>query len=148
MNLRLLFSVFITLILLFSCTSNKGKDTTNEAQNQDVEDTTSLEAAVASDTTKKVHEVKEFKENLKKIEAKYGEQWGFCECVVANDSVNNAIIALTDFEGPQVERLMERLDYISDKCQAFLGMDGTKTPEERAIHEKKVKDCLKKAKKK
>lgn len=100
-----------------------------------------------SDTFKKKHEIKEQQENLAKIEKRYGEQWGFCECVVANDSIDKAVKKITDFETPETEKLLERFDHVSKKCQAFLGMDSSRTPEEREKHEKKVKKCLKDAKK-
>lgn len=148
MNLRSLLLPILVLLTVYACAPDKEKVTDNIPVIQEDVDTMDNVFLSDLDTNKKVHEVKEFKENLKNIEARYGEQWGFCECVVANDSVNNAIVELTDFEGPEVERLMARLDFISNKCQAFLGMDGSKTPEERAIHEKKVRDCLKKSKKK
>ena len=109
-------------------------------------DSNVLVNALKQDTTKKAHEIKEFNENLKVIEKKYGEQWGFCECVVANDSINKAVQNLVDYESPQAERLFERFEYVSTKCQAFLGMDANRTPEQRADHQKKVKNCLKNAK--
>lgn len=115
---------------------------------EEVVDTLQLALIKDLDTAKKQSEIKEFKENLVKIEKKYGEQWGFCECVVANDSVNDAVLKLVDFETPQAEKLLERFDYISQKCQAFISMDNNKTPEERAKHEKRVKNCLRDAKKK
>ena len=141
------------LILLLSCSIYSCSNESNELVEPLVEvidstDVQSTELLNDIDTTKKSHEVKEFKENLKVIEKKYGEQWGFCECVVANDSVNDAIINLTDFEGPKFDKLMARSDFITQKCQAFLSMDSNKTPEERYKHEQKVKKCLKAAKNK
>ena len=32
----------------------------------------------------------EFKESLLKIEAEFGEQWSFCDCVIKGDSINSA----------------------------------------------------------
>ena len=141
------------LILLLCCSIYSCSNESNELVEPLVEvidstDVQSTELLNDIDTTKKSHEVKEFKENLKVIEKKYGEQWGFCECVVANDSVNDAIINLTDFEGPKFDKLMARSDFITQKCQAFLSMDSNKTPEERYKHEQKVKKCLKAAKNK
>lgn len=139
------FIPVLLLLFLFSSCKNDEK-VTEEVIIEEVDSTTIKH--LGSDTTKKVSEVKEFKENLKVIEKKYGEQWGFCECVVANDSVNNAIIKSTVFEGPKFDKLMVRSDYITQKCQAFLSMDSNKTPDERALHERKVKKCLKEAKQK
>lgn len=145
------YSILILLLscVIYSCNSGTN-DEVVEPVVELIDSTDIISSALLSDmdTTGKKHEVKEFKENLKVIEKKYGEQWGFCECVVANDSVNEAIIKLTDFEGVKFENLMARSDFITNKCQAFLSMDSNKTPEERYKHEQKVKKCLKAAKKK
>lgn len=139
---------FLVLLLLsaFSACKSGGEEIVEIEEAVEV-DSTDLKF-LGPDTTKKVSEVQEFKENLKVIEKKYGEQWGFCECVVANDSVNDAIIKSTVFEGAKFDKLMLRSDFITQKCQAFLSMDSNKTPEERSLHEKKVKKCLKEAKQK
>lgn len=144
-------NIFLTLTLtffiacLFSC-----KTKSNDIIEEEETVTNSLDSVVnhhlTADTTKKTHEIQEQKENLAKIEKKYGEQWGFCECVVANDSIDKAVKNIVDFETPQAEKLLERFEYVSTKCQAFLGMDASRTPEERQKHEKKVKKCLKDAK--
>ena len=86
----------------------------------------------------------EFKENLVKIEKEFGEQWGFCDCVVKGDSINKAFMnaGLPDEE---FDRLANRLDQIDEKCQAFRIQNPSGTPEERADHEKKVRKCLKSA---
>ena len=133
--------------MIYSCTNDANNDVTDPiVELQDSTDIQSSEILSDLDTTRKNHEVKEFKENLKVIEKKYGEQWGFCECVIANDSVNEALINLTNFEGSKFDKLMSRSDFITNKCQAFLSMDSNKTPEERYKHEQKVKKCLKNAK--
>lgn len=82
---------------------------------------------------------KELQQNLILIEQKYGEQWGFCECVIRNDSVNKAFQTVSDED---FETLMIRSDYIDKKCKAFLAQDTHRTPEERAKREMKVKKCL------
>jgi hypothetical protein len=76
------------------------------------------------------------------IEKKYGEQWDFCDCVRKGDSLNKALQRenLTDAE---VDRLLQRFDYIDKKCQAFKITDPNRTPAERIKHAKKVRDCLK-----
>ncbi len=150
MNLRN-FPLLITAIIftVASCTS-KSKPT------EEIVDFDSLQVEVESDTIsrmfsdtlKKAHEVREQKENLLVIEKKYGEQWGFCECVMANDSIDKAVKSLVDFETPAAEKLLERFEYVSTKCQAFLGMDNSRTPEQRAAHQKKVKNCLSNARNK
>ncbi len=149
--MKINYTILILLLsgIFYSC--NNGVETEIVEPVVELVDTSSVKSSALMgdiDNSKKKHEVKEFKENLKVIEKKYGEQWGFCECVVANDSVNVAIINLKDFDGPKFDKLMERSDFITTKCQAFLSMDSSKTPEERQKHEQKVKKCLKAAKKK
>ncbi|TNE52690.1 MAG: hypothetical protein EP338_14450 [Bacteroidetes bacterium] len=78
--------------------------------------------------------------NHEKIVEKYGEQWDFCACVVANDSINKAFAG--DLSDAQTEKLMSRWEHVELKCKEFLTQPNT-TPEERARHEKKVKKCLK-----
>lgn len=146
MKFNLISIVLVLGVYVFNSCTNEANSDLNDENKDLIVDSTSLDDKDL-DTSKNVSEIKEYKENLVKIEKKYGEQWGFCECVVANDSVNNAIIALTDFEGPKFDKLMVRSDFITKKCQAFLSMDGSKTPEDRMIHERKVKKCLKEAKK-
>jgi hypothetical protein len=79
-------------------------------------------------------------ENHDKIVKTYGEQWGFCECVIANDSINKA--TQKNLSDKDMDRLLERWDYVEQKCKEFLTSPNT-TPEERLAHEKKVKKCLK-----
>lgn len=137
-------SIILFTVLLFSCSSpTENASLPTETENLE-EDTVVL--LTAADTVKKNYEIKENQENLQKIEKQYGEQWGFCECVVANDSIDKAVKKIDDFESPQAEKLLDRFDYVAQKCQAFLGMDSNRTPEERSKHEKKVKKCLKNAK--
>lgn len=86
----------------------------------------------------------EFKESLVKIEKEFGEQWGFCDCVVKGDSINKAFMN-PNLPDNEFDRLASRLDEIDEKCQAFRIQNPSGTPEERADHEKKVKKCLKEA---
>lgn len=140
MKLKLFYSVLF-LIFIASCNSNENTHS-DEQEQIDLVDSLDVVVGEISDSLSNT-EVKEMTENLKQIEKKYGQQWGFCECVIANDSVNEAITDLVDFEGVAFDKLMERSDFIQKKCQAFLSMDANKTPEERMKHEKKVRDCLK-----
>lgn len=81
-------------------------------------------------------------DTLKEIEQKYGEQWDFCTCVVKNDSIHQALIAPNVTE-EEFDLIIERSDRIERHCMAFLIQHKTDTPEERALHERKVKECLK-----
>lgn len=92
-----------------------------------------------------VKERKEFRENLVKIEKKHGVQWDFCSCVVANDSINN-VLKVANLPDSKLDKLLDRLTTVVEKCQAFLVQSPDRTPDERARHEKKVRDCLRAAK--
>lgn len=135
--------LFLTILTVLSCgRKTTDKEATTNTDSEAVPDEHIMAEAFAVDTVQKMHEIREQKENLEKIEKKYGEQWGFCECVVANDSIDKAVKKLVDFDTPEADKLLERFEFVSNKCQAFLGMDANKTPEEREKHEKKVKKCL------
>lgn len=86
----------------------------------------------------------ELKESIAKIEEKYGEQWDFCDCVVKGDSINKAF-AKQNLPDAEFDRLAKRFDVIDEKCQAFRIQDANRTPEQRDIHERKVRKCLKEA---
>jgi hypothetical protein len=147
-----MFAVLLGTVMIGCGESNKAQKpkTAEKEQKPTYEDT--LEAQKDSlnidseydlETVDRKHQ-KEFMENLSKIEDKYGTQWDFCTCVVKNDSINRAIMnpAVSD---AQMDILFERSEAIDKKCQAFLVQSPNQTPEERYKHEKKVKDCLKKA---
>ena len=70
----------------------------------------------------------------------YGFCVDFCKCVVANDSLDKAVKA-----GDITDKLMERFDEVDRKCKSFLVMDNMHTPEERAKHDKKIRNCLRAA---
>jgi hypothetical protein len=84
---------------------------------------------------------KEVSKSIRKIEKKYGEQWDFCECVKKGDSINKAL-QVRDLSESMLNKLLRRFDEIDQKCQAFKIIDPSRTPEDRALHEKKVRDCL------
>ncbi len=135
-------------MLIVGCNNDKSADKLLESESDALaKDTVSSKILEDIKSPEKKKNTKELQENLKQIEKKYGEQWGFCECVVANDSINTAIMNTTDFEGPKFDKLMKRSDFVTNKCQAFLSLDANKTPAERASHERKVKKCLSESKK-
>jgi ferredoxin-thioredoxin reductase catalytic subunit len=82
-----------------------------------------------------------FVENKIKIEEKFGQQWDFCRCVLANDSLDRLIKKNVDLD----DEFMKTFDEVDQKCKAFLVMSPNKTPEERIAHERKTKKCLKAA---
>jgi hypothetical protein len=144
MKFKKFYFLAITFLVLSlsSCSSNETcKDCELENQNDSIpeKDTvSSLESELKAE--KLIPASKEQANNLKKIEKKFGEQWDFCTCVVANDSINKAFEK--NISDKQADVLMKRWEYIELKCKAFLTQPNS-TPEERAIHEKKVKKCLK-----
>lgn len=134
-------------VLLFSVSCSQGDSKTEDLDSTD--DTLvveSLEDALSTEVNekKRKNDSLELKESIKKIEAKYGEQWDFCDCVVKGDSINKAFLK-PNLPDKEFDRLSKRFDEIDEKCQAFRIQDANRTPEERTIHEKKVKKCLREA---
>lgn len=141
-----LFNLLLPAIFIVASCSSKEPCAECEAE-KNGQDTlvnqkeVSLEQELKAETV--VTETKEVQENRVKIEKKYGEQWDFCTCVVANDSINKAFEK--NVSDKQAEKLMARWEHVENKCKEFLTQPNT-TPEERAIHEKRVKKCLRDAK--
>ena len=139
--MKFTYSLLILLVICFSCTEKKSKTNSTSTDKQ----------LLKKDSVKP--EIKEIKiiskknektENLNKIIEKFGEQWDFCKCVTANDSINSAFEkTLNDSE---TNKLMKRWEYVELKCKEFLTSEN-KTPEQRIEHELKVKKCLKNASK-
>jgi hypothetical protein len=130
---------------MISCVDQQNtKNTANpEKKSKDSITTSVPEKDLAKKNIEVIDKKEEKKEVHEKIVAKYGEQWDFCNCVVKNDSINNALEkTLTD---KQTDKLMARWEYVDTKCKEFLTAPST-TPEQRAKHEWKVKQCLKNAK--
>ena len=136
---------FILTLLLFSCVEQKKKEKQLSVQEKS-KDSTSNTLIKKNDIKKTVKVIDPKTEKLEehaKIVAKYGEQWDFCNCVMKNDSINKALEkTLSD---KQTDKLMARWEFVDTKCKDFLTTPNT-TPEERAKHEWKVKQCLKNAK--
>lgn len=105
-------------------------------------DSLDIDSEYDLETVDREHQ-KEFMESLAKIENEFGEQWDFCTCIVKNDSINKA--SMKDLPDPEFDKLMDRMEYVDTKCQAFLVQSQSQTPEERYVHEQKVKKCLKNA---
>jgi hypothetical protein len=133
--------ILVALGMLYSC----GSDTCEDCQVKDepVKDSVAVDPmqdALSKDTAVVLAPTKEMAENRKKIEKKYGEQWDFCTCIIANDSITDAFEK--KLTPQQEQKLMERWDYVDRKCKELTTFDQT-TPEERTKHEKRVKKCLK-----
>jgi hypothetical protein len=142
--------LFLTLIIIVSCKSDpKPPDVT-----PDDTDSTDMVGLDSLDTVSLISDYKmkdvdpklraEFRRSLVKIEAKHGIQWDFCTCVIKNDSLNKAL-QKPNLPDKIFDVLLIRSDTIEQRCQAFLAQNVDTTPDQRALHEKKVRDCLKAA---
>lgn len=141
-----IYIIFLFLAILTSCSQT---ETNSEVIEIEIDDTTQVEVIKEDITPEQavVEAIKkdksvdvDFKENKKEIEKVFGEQWDFCHCVVVNDSIDKAVKS-----GNFDDKLMERFDEVEVKCKSFLVMDNSRTPEERMLHEKKIKNCLRDA---
>lgn len=139
------------LLLAFFFTGCSSNETCTDCELVDsskdtvVEVTENLASAMTDSQEEKQSIQEEHKENHAKIVEKFGEQWDFCTCVHANDSINSAF-EKSGMSAAQEEKLMARWEYVDNKCKELLTMPNT-TPEERARHEKKVRKCLRSKKK-
>lgn len=136
------FLVFCLLINLLAaaCTAEPATKRLAKQTNQEEQEVVKTQGDdLVKTTVKSKTPLREQQENLAKITAKFGEQWDFCSCVVANDSINQA--ARKEMTEVQYERFMKRWDEIELRCKAFLTVPNT-TPEERELHEAKVNRCL------
>lgn len=142
MKKRVYFQFLFLALFAVSCGSNETcKDCETEMTTDTIVEADNLEAALKDTITEKKSVAIENKENHEKIVKKYGEQWDFCTCVVANDSINDAF-EKGNMTPKQEEKLMARWEYVDNKCKELLTTPNT-TPEERAKHDKKVMKCLK-----
>lgn len=142
MKKRVYFQFLVLSLLVVSCGSNEAcKDCEVESKKDTIVEVDNLEAALKDTVTEKKSVAVENRENHEKIVKKYGEQWDFCTCVVANDSINDAF-EKGKMTPKQEEKLMARWEYVDNKCKELLTTPNT-TPEERAKHDKKVMKCLK-----
>jgi len=141
-----IYIIFLFVAILTSCSQT---ETNREVIEIEIDDTTHVEVIkedispeqAVDEAIKKDKSVDvDFKENKKEIEKVFGEQWDFCHCVVVNDSIDKAVKS-----GNFDDKLMERFDEVEVKCKSFLVMDNSRTPEERMLHEKKIKNCLRDA---
>ncbi|MNK12895.1 hypothetical protein D3C87_309730 [compost metagenome] len=141
------FQFLFLTFLLFSCGSNEEcTDCQMKVQADTLEKKDDLTIALKDTATEKKSVAVEMKENHAKIVQKYGEQWDFCTCVIANDSINTAF-EKGGMTPKQEEKLMARWEHVDMKCKELLTNPNT-TPDERARHEKKVRKCLKQNKNK
>lgn len=137
-----LHNTLILVALVFTSCSCETK-TRNGKKKQQI---TKTELPLRSDAVpKKKVQLIERTELKQKIEKKYGEQWDFCACILKNDSINKAF--KNKLTPEQEDKLIDRWDFVETKCKELTTFDNT-TPEERAIYQKKVSQCLKNARSK
>lgn len=140
------FVLLVLSIIFFSCkndapssdaTQNQ-KDSTLVSNEKVVEEIVEPAKTVNKDSIKEVEKT----ENQVAITKKYGVQWDFCTCIRTLDSINEAF--LEDNLSADGETILEnRLSYVDNKCKAITTLPSN-TEEDRARHQKKVRDCLKK----
>ena len=142
--MKILFALLLSLIFI-SCTQKSNcVDCERCGANLNVKEVSLEEAILKAKTAPVEKDTTELQESIAKIEEKYGEQWGFCDCVVKGDSINKAF-SVPNLPDAEFDRLSKRFDEINAKCQAFRIQDANRTPEQREAHEKKVAKCLKEA---
>jgi hypothetical protein len=138
--------IFFIGAIVLSCNQEQSCSDCKDCQMFKYDDNQALlnEAVIQyqSDSLSGITNRDDLAKSMKVITQKYGEQWDFCDCVVKGDSLDKALKneKLSDQE---LDKLLKRFDEIDKKCQAFKIIDPSRTPKERAIHEKKVKKCLK-----
>lgn len=137
----LYISIILVAALFTACGGDapEGDGSDVDTTGADTTDTSLVDSSLFMNDSGYVDEEAET-ENL--IEATYGEQWDFCDCVVKNDSVNKAIETAEDDE---FDALLVRMDEIDKHCKTMLTTPNT-TPEERDKHQRKVNKCLRDAK--
>ena len=145
------FLFIITAILLIGCSepskneTDKGNDKPKSQKEQLKDSLEQMDIKSDYDLTKvDPKDRREFMEQLAQIERDNGEQWDFCKCTVLNDSLNKSA-QKPNLSDSEMDKIMDRFDVIEKHCQAYIAQDHSTTPEERARHAKKVKDCLKEA---
>ena len=124
--------LLFTLFFLLGCTQKKACKAC-EKENKSI--------SAQKEQNDKGVDKKDLKSSVYLIEKKYGEQWDFCACVLKGDSVNKAILK-PNLSDKQLQKVLNRFEYINKKCQSFKIQDASRSPEQRERHEKKVKECL------
>jgi hypothetical protein len=136
--MKITHTLMLTLLVVTACTSEshptntfKRPLVTKEQPNVD-----------RISSPKKKAQLIERTELKEKIEKKFGEQWDFCACILKNDSINKAF--KNKLSPEQEDKLIDRWDFVESKCKELTTFENT-TPEERAIYQNKVSQCLKNA---
>jgi hypothetical protein len=143
----LILSLFL-ILLFMGC---KSEDSTNAQDLEDRPDSTAIDNGLIKISEKKLPDLtvnkpiirkyidENFEKNKQKIEKKFGDQWDFCRCVRMNDSLDKQIKNDIELD----DAFLKKLDEVELKCKAFLTMSPNHTPDERSLHQKKIRECLK-----
>lgn len=144
-----IFVTFLTFLIILSACNVSETETVENLENdsnQSVNDLNPVDSLISDmiDTNDlmDLSSDPDVKEAQVEIIKKFGEQWDFCTCIVKSDSVNSALMEASDDD---FDKVMERSEYIDSKCKGLL-IQPNDTPDERALHEKRVKKCLSESK--
>lgn len=138
---KILFLSLSSVFVLFSACNGDVDEKDDIIETDTITVDTAIVDTMMLDTGQYVDETQETNDL---IEEKYGEQWDFCDCVVKNDSIQKVVEEAGD--DTDYDPIFARMDVIDMHCKEMLAMPNT-TPEEREKHERKVRKCLKNAKK-
>ena len=144
-----IFVTFLTFLIILSACNVSETETVENLENdssQSVNDLNPVDSLISEmiDTNDlmDLSSDPDVKEAQVEIIKKFGEQWDFCTCIVKSDSVNTALMEASDDD---FDKVMERSEYIDSKCKSLL-IQPNDTPDERTLHEKRVKKCLSESK--
>lgn len=113
-------------------------ETTIADANDDITNSPSIEEE--NTPVEIIYENKETQKAHEEIVKKYGEQWDFCTCIQKGDSINKALSNSEDED--EIDKIIDRMEFVDNKCKGLL-IQPNDTPEDRALHQRKVSDCLK-----
>ncbi|MBU2018366.1 MAG: hypothetical protein KJ941_01860 [Bacteroidetes bacterium] len=144
--------ILMILLPVFSLEGCKSNNSSGDKDLQNARDSIAFQDSLAMASEQKLPDLtvnkpiisknidKNFEANKAKIEKKYGNQWDFCRCIIMNDSLDQLIKKGAELD----DAFMTKFDEVDQKCKAFLTMSPNQTPDERKLHEQKIRECLKK----
>lgn len=137
---------FISCLVLITSCNSTAKNSVDSIHSKDSITLTNGTDSLKTQSNRAVEEHYETDNNQtteKIIRQKYGVQWDFCDCIVKNDSIQNAIDLAGDIDDAEFDVLISRFEEIDQHCKSIIASPNT-TPDERKAHERRVKKCLKK----
>ena len=131
----------ILIILFIACQgSEASKITTNEINSDSITMAVDNSSIKIDSLLENDYEEVAVNADPVKIEKKYGKQWDFCDCIYKTDSVNKAIENSEHLSDADITILFDRFEAIDLRCKALI-TGSHRTPEERKIHQRKVRKC-------